>query len=418
MVEAYTRTSHNYYSSLLSSSSSYRDKFNPVPVLATGTSGSASQSYTSTLTGEKQPKWRFNVSRGKPATTNLDVDGFTVDYHYLHSRIATGPIPSDALLRRTMTLTGYLPVNTVTDPGVPSAQQTSMTYDRALIKFQQRAKEASSSFQSGQDLVEWRQTYESIRHPLKSLFDLTSGYLKRSKKIARTNRGKSLIKALSNSYLEYTFGWKPLALDVGDALSHAVRQGSYSPVVRIKASAKLDYSGSNIGADIGTPVSAFGLWCNLHKSGVYTTTFLGGMKTGAVNGVISTQQAYQLLPEDFLPTLYNVIPYSFVLDYFTNVGDIVNAISMRRGQFVWCQVTNRTVKQRGISALYLINKNTSEPVTEHGCFNGRTLVTEKIIQRRVVAEPANLFPEFRFELPKLGSKPWVNILALLGGRTR
>jgi hypothetical protein len=291
--------------------------------------------------------------------------------------------------------------------------------------FLDRCKAAISSFQSGQDIIEIKQTIESIIHPLASLRKHVETYFLNLKKIKGRyskirdpkGRARSLQKALSDTYLEWTFGWNPLAADIAQGVVDLGRTRFTATPVR--ASRTIRYTGSQITTSSGS-ASAY-IASRLNVTSDYSIR-LKGMVNAYYNGTPPTlQQELQLLPEDFAPTAWNVLPYSFVIDYFLNIGDIVNAYSFPSAALKWCNRSRHDTTRMVQTYYYDAARAVSEwpPASfvilghELSGANNFDVTSTSFIRDQVVA--ADLIPPLVIKIPGIVEKPWRNIAALIGG---
>jgi hypothetical protein len=108
------------------------------------------------------------------------------------------------------------------------------------------------------------------------------------------------------------------------------------------------------------------------------------------------------------PTLWELIPYSFLIDYFTNVGDVIRGWSHLGVRLAWC---NRTSRKTFTKTAW------SGPKQSHpaDAFAPARFVCTKV---RVSRESysGTTVPKLTLEVPGLGSLKWLNIAALVANR--
>ena len=123
---------------------------------------------------------------------------------------------------------------------------------------------------------------------------------------------------------------------------------------------------------------------------------------------------------DIIPTAWELIPYSFLVDYFTNIGDVLNSWSVRKGDIAWC---NQTVRNRGIRTLSELRLNkayTQSAVTAFLQWQSAYISTSPFRSvREQITRGASIpgYPDFRIEIPGLSTK-WINMSALVASRNR
>lgn len=188
-----------------------------------GNGGTGFTSYTDSLSGYRNPSWRDQVRMGLNATTPLVASRFSHEPHapmsatyfrlWKHSQLPFY-LQDDAFAIGTYRI--------VRPPalGSPATSTRASVENRCIRKFLDRYSSIRSSFEAGQDFGEYRATFESIRHPLKSLQQGLVSYLstlgKRAKGLKKTS--PKLPKILADTYLEHHFGWKPLVDDIVQGL--------------------------------------------------------------------------------------------------------------------------------------------------------------------------------------------------------
>lgn len=207
------------------------------------------------------------------------------------------------------------PTNMAEPPSMLSLQ-------RALARAQTDAWDALTF------AAEFRSTLETViglRSRCLRLFDrLISTVASRAK---RTSKGVDIAKLVSEVWLELRYAWRPLIYDIEDIneaiqrlqagvetplrraydteKAHSEKSSSTaSTTITVGAAGSLGYAGYAIRQDSTSSVEI-----SLHSSvGVWVTTRVATMA-------------------DPLVTAWELIPYSFVLDWFISVGDMLAAFS-------------------------------------------------------------------------------------------
>jgi hypothetical protein len=121
--------------------------------------------------------------------------------------------------------------------------------------------------------------------------------------------------------------------------------------------------------------------------------------------------------EDFVPTVWELIPYSFVADYFTNIGDIISAFSYGNMNLRWSTRT-QVVKAIAVNNSASPRLNDTNPINiiEFGIDDGSSTITRRIVDRKNYN--GGFVPSLRFEIPGADSSKWINLAALKNGQRR
>jgi hypothetical protein len=136
-------------------------------------------------------------------------------------------------------------------------------------------------------------------------------------------------------------------------------------------------------------------------------------------GIVSTVDNFAGSPrvlglraEDIPNAIWELTPWSFIIDYFTNVGDLVNAVSFPKAAIKW--VSKSTVRRR------IMDKRLTSSLQENATLHPN--VTSISSQESIMtADRAELnryrsvpYPSttFQWRLPGFGLK-WLNIAALI-----
>lgn len=416
MSETYVKSTNVGYSSGMTSVNSSQDPSGQYTFYSATQDSISRISGVNSLNGVKNPYWKTQIARGQNATTNCSGTFYSFKTDFLTTgHFYRSPISSQSVTGREWY--GHPPIN-LPVVGIPSGSVVTEITNRAIRKFLTSCSDARSSVEAGQDFGEWRETVESLVRPMHSMKSLLEGHYSRLTKAKKVHRGDtpSLKKALADSYLEFVFGWNPLAHDVIDAVKGLTDRERSMPQAPVSGGASKDFSGSN------TPYNPTGLLssvrCNKKSVSSYYVGFKGVIRLNLVNGRIPVRDVLQLnTVQDFVCTAWDLLPYSFLVDYFVNIHDIFQAATFCYSDLIWAKKLVRS----DTTETYVYTGSGPDPVsppvgitTSRFCYGGNSegRVTNFT---RSVAVPSDLIPRVRFSIPT-SIKPWANIAALvLGG---
>lgn len=367
------------------------------------------------FTGSYNPGWKSLIRAGVDASTSMTGIKYRQKGSNFFSYQRYGTYPN----LRAPNQIGYecfgnAPFGFANPNLSPSAGLMNEVRNRAIRKFLESAKSVRSSFEAGQDLGELKQTIGSFRRPFESMKKLTVEYLLRLKKAKVYLRDiRSLRKALSDSYLEWRFGWRPLVIDIADAyagLTNRNRMQSTAPCHGNATGQEL------LNSHVGAPTFGFDSKMILSESTYITYSYwINGAIRLNLNrsGNIPVLQSLQLSTlNDFAVTAWDLLPYSFVVDYLVNVGDIINALTFPFSDLTYCCATEKTVIT-GKSSLSLVKVADSGGVVWNSqSLNPANSMSEIVKVSRARLQSLDLIPSVRFALPS-SFRPYENVAALI-----
>jgi len=371
--------------------------------------------YLNTFIGVQDPFWRDKVKKGQSATTNCSGTRLSYSLGFYSLRGASKSTLPNNHTSTFVEQWGYNHVSS-TPPtiDVPSASVITDVTNRAIRKLVDRIDAARSSVESGQDFGEYHQSLRSFLRPVDSLKQYVLSYFPLVKKRTRGMRGHNIAKVVADTYLEWHFGWKPLAEDVADAYS-GLTGNTHLDVVPVYASARMPFSSTvSAPASLATlgPVTAK---YRTRMISEYSVRFKGAVRTGcSVSGLLPTEAVLQLDLPHFLPTVWDLVPYSFIADYFVNIGDIIKCWSCGTRNLAWVQRTTRTITRRVIDTYGEVQLPLSPNtvLTDTPGFGSHDEVIRTDFARLRIDDPGTIRPSLEFHLP---TSPWpyINLGALL-----
>lgn len=138
-------------------------------------------------------------------------------------------------------------------------------------------------------------------------------------------------KTAENRWLEYQYGWTPLLLDIQAAIEAYTDPLAYRPLVFTVNSGG---NSSSDDADWSTYDPRLKGSNGRHFRGNYTSAVKTSCRYVVSDREAMVNQAYGLFTNPLL-TAWEVVPYSFVLDWFLPIGDfLAQASSMQGLEFV------------------------------------------------------------------------------------
>lgn len=379
-----------------------------------------------TRTGVSNPHWKDQVSKQQNATTAMtgtydtyeclnnmsdhsDVSQGYVDY-YSHTSPTNFTILKDWMH-------GDLSCGAVDI--LPAFWAPTMSsgkaYNKALIEYLKKVRQVQTSFSAPTFIGELRESIHMIRHPAQGLRNLADAYLSKVK-AAKKKSPKNWKKNLSGLWLEQAFGWQPLIADIQNAYK------TYKGLATVNEQ---------------VPVTAYGqdmeiiqnkcLWSRIQHNNPPGMSFaftqraiesfvvrFKGMVVHRVDATVPSRlEPFGLDFAEFLPTAWELLPWSFLVDYFSNIGDIITANAANVATCAWQNVSVIQFQTYEIVGHY----DLAETKLRHtiGLSGSPDRPFRAKYQRRYVTRTPNVgvyVPlDLTFEIP---GKPaqWANMLAL------
>lgn len=219
----------------------------------------------------------------------------------------------------------------------PSLSKDSRVDGLAYGRFLKNVSDQLAPFKGLTFLGELRDSVKMLRRPLSSLRDGMMHYTRRAL-THRSNWKKGLIslseanKALTGTWLEYSLGWLPLVGSINDAHTALIKLTQDPKLIRVYGKFEDEISGSSstqaVLPDNSDRFYSIGTTVTIT---VQKSVYKGVFKYRPDREVPDTRDFHTrmgLTIQEFVPTVWELIPYSFVVDYFTNIGDVANYASV------------------------------------------------------------------------------------------
>lgn len=369
--------------------------------------------------GANYRDWRRRLANGEQCTTTLS----GTMYSRSHSRAAFSAKATPKFGFITCQSFPYVAANAgfVDGADIPIGPATNNTSTQkadtqALTAFVRKLREAQTTFQGGVFTGEIRETLRMLSSPAKSLRKGISAYLaalkKRQRHVRRSKFRKKLPtarKILADTWLEYSFGFRPLVNDIND-IARTIAEAKdplverWRPItangvdeVRSSSFAEL-YSGSLI-SSMGVLYEAYAKKEVIYRGSV-----------SIENPFRPVWQRFGNFTEDFLPTVWELIPYSFLADYFSNIGDIISAACYVRSKLRWAARTEVDFSYSKVKSTYIVPNSSAFFGITANCGSVQEYREKKSFSRAPYT--GSLIPNLEFTIPGFGTK-WINMAALL-----
>jgi len=379
----------------------------------TGFGSDAQLSWTNSAHGTKNPQWRHYVAIHANAGTNFNASRYeyTLTPGFMDFRANLSPVLDPEFRTRYVSsgLATPYPPSAFNAGGVPVGSAAN----DAAGAWYSNVRDAMSTFKGSTFAAEANEARHMMYDRATKMLSLIPPFQSRLRKrwnTRRTKKGK--LKTLADSWLELQFGWLPLASDISDAAS--ALNNPQLEVVHVSSGWKRNsaddpnYFGDSVGGiGIGQVIR------ETRARTEYAVRYIGQVYARSL-GQASAVQDFGLGVREFFPTIYEVIPWSFAVDYFTNLGKIINAVSYASVDVAWVNMQiqeSRTITHtvRGsISPLFVLyDKNQAINIPSQA-------ISKAISYTRIATGVSVPVPGLTFKLPSL--KQGLNLAALAVSR--
>lgn len=406
----------------VTSSVEYRPKYRQVvsagsTVVDQMTPSLAQLELTCTKTGVENPRWMSQVRNHTSATTGRTITDYRI----------TGGFGS-IVARWKRLFNGQLVNQWSEEHGqvlfassLPTVPNSSTAADNeARRKFYKEAKDAQTGFRGLTFTGELRETLRMLRRPGQGLRRGLDDYLRRVKERTRRAKRSSFGRIVGETWLEHAFGWAPLLADIkaaGETLNRRRHryEGSYTRVSGNGVSETATFDADlNARTDLVMRIYTRRLFRNR-----VSVLYYGEVRSVCPNPVLADMTLFGANFRELVPTAWELLPWSFLVDYFTNIGDILDAWSVRKSDISWCARSVKRLGERTLSECF-VSKAYIESITPVHSWIEASVTTSpfrSVAQtlERSAATPA--LPSIQLEIPGFGTK-WINLSALLLARNR
>jgi hypothetical protein len=371
-----------------------------------------SKTFSDTFDGNRYPGWRQAKLNGLDVTTVCSgvKQTFQDSYISAHCRLDFGAQKVSrrfvGSLSSAVSDNYWLPIDGTT----PSDEIDN----RALIGFLKKCKAAQTKLQALVVAGEFRETLHLIKKPASEFRNLVHEYVVACRRISRELSPRLTLLQISRQWLEYSFGMRPLIQDIANAMKAAEKLYFDLPSAYVTHTSKIPYSGHSdtIPFDFYGP---YFIPCYMNRLTyrLYGRKLCGGVRLMTTGNRGPLHETIGLTLPDFVPSLYELIPYSFLVDYFTNVGEVLEAMSFNQADLFWHSDTRFEKAVRTVEVVPS-HPSTSQGAPVIGYSVSPGLYSQQFSSHSRVSVPLGL-PTLTIKIPGNWSK-FLNIGALASQR--
>lgn len=318
-----------------------------VPIMMEHPPGTILTDYSLNLAGSRTgtavPDWRKKVRAAQNASSYFLSDRYRVDIYRpgkvelrLAVRSSLTPLRYDTLLPPEV-YTGFngnvafAPVHLNPDSTAAEAKCLALLYEKL--------RHEDSHMNGLQFIGELRESLRMIRRPgaaiLKGLRRYDT-FLRKARrglpsKMSWDRKQEIFLLAASGAWLEVSFGWKPLiqdSMDIAETLARNSLPDRHRTRIRKYVETEPSVTVSDGSAKLGGPNDFQYTTYHRLNSSVRGVMYLIGLRydaSGPQEAISRFLKLSGFTPENFVPTIYELIPFSWLVDYFTNLGDIISS---------------------------------------------------------------------------------------------
>lgn len=241
------------------------------------------------------------------------------------------------------------------------------TYPGVFELLEQKARAAAysrmrSGFNASTFLGEMREALAMIKRPAVGLRTSIDVYRRRADTLRRRYRKlRDWRRAAADLWLEYNFGWAPVVSDIKSAIDAYNRTAENRNAIPFTGSSTQTCRSSVTNTTSAVQVGEVKILTQVESQ--LTVRYKGAVHYKSPHG----KMAYEFGSTwpDFVPTAWELMPWSFLIDYFSNVGAIANSWSTAqlvstgwtcRTEYEVHNVKTSALTGRSLSAQYKVDQ--------------------------------------------------------------
>lgn len=353
--------------------------------------------------GANYPDWRLRLSRGDSATTTLTGVRYTSRLSELHMYV----VGKGAAKGFGRVASGFSHLMAFPAPPLPLLDPVAR--QRAAQAFLRNYLRKKRTWHGGAFIAEFAETIRFLANPISSVYRHTMSYVGRVGSLKKVYKRDPVKygKLLGSAWLAYAFGLAPLVDDVNDAYA-AVQ--SLSEELGAVDTVRIIGTGNNVTlTSIQTGVTVpYANYCSQDITDFieYGVRYLGVVRCKPPSPMLIADN-FGVGFTDILPAVWEGVPWSWLIDYFTNVNEMLESVSLAFADFSW---VNETIRNRAVRSYSSAKAFPPEPAyytTE--AFGGQGYTQSTVVKRVPTTVP---YPSWQFRIPGL-PRQYANVAALV-----
>jgi len=322
---AYTRASSTWFP--------WQDKWTQVTHQGVKTQGNRQnimKRYDTARTGTKVDSYKDKIQKGLNATSAFstvarrvdDVNPGSTRMTFTHPGIPTPWVITEEGFAFDTADVAHIPIS------------AAAVQNEALMKIIKKVRAERSHLNGLAFTGELREAIHGLRHPFELLRSQVYSHTNKlnNAKLALRNmpeksRKKAWREVISGTWLETSFGLRPIISDTKE-IAEALSRFQFELPKKVRLQSKSAVSN----ATVSTGQTGFGdqylqFRTVFKRESTAFCSYSVGMssETRPAGSVSSLIEVLGFTPENFVPALYEVMPWSWLIDYFSNVGNIIEA---------------------------------------------------------------------------------------------
>lgn len=397
-------------------------------------SSSGLRKYDSSRTGVKVPEWKAKIQAGQAASSPYLLEAIRVVSQESGSASLTATIPGNpGAGTQAQSLRGWVsqPSSTISHNAVSQGNAEAI----ALAKTYSKVRQEYERLNSPAVIAEFLDVLRQFGSPARAIIDLTNRRLNKLELARKGLSGSVQFKRIkyheivASTHLEYAFGLAPLISDT-KALAEAFAQFDYEKTGEQKFRSRIVSRGIDVNTTlVHTPatIPAGSPSWFVCKSTTKVATqgrvqYVCGLNSSVRADFGSNDRLKQLCgfnPANWVPAIWEAVPWSWLVDYFTNVQQILTAATTLTTGVAWIvktvstatTVTHATMVDEGLTR----QRITAQGWSGSGSGSGGSYQVQRMTLNRSIPESLGV-PPLVVEHPFGDVKKIANMVAVLLAR--